>query len=124
MEELRDIKPPLELPFLSYVVYWVVIVVSIILLLSLGYYLFNKYYKNFQKKKEFNALEKLESLDMSNSKDFAYRATYYGAMLLDSPQKEEIFEELKLDLEKYKYRKNVEPLDEVSKEIFYRFMSL
>ena len=122
MEELKDIKPPLELPFLSYFVYWGAIVIFTLICIYALFYLFKKYYHNVGKNSEINPLKRLKTLDMSSSKEFAYSVTHYGKLVLDSKEKEEIFNELKIDLEKYKYQKRVEPLDEKSKEIFYKFI--
>ena len=112
MEELRDIRGLEEISDLSFYLF---VGVSIFILLIIGLLVF-LFYKHFRAKKESNirkdVLERLENVNFDNPKEAAYEITKYGRFLVDSPQSEKIFLELEKKLERYKFTKEVSPIDE------------
>jgi len=109
---LHDIKPLLEIE--EYSLYYFLGAVLFALLLACGIiYLIYKYIKSknrFNLKKEH--LKLLNSINLDEPKKAAYDITFYGAIFKDdSPRHEEMYKNLVSRLEKYKYKKEVTPLD-------------
>ena len=110
--KIRDIKPLLEVPDHSLYLFIVVIVVSLVLLGALSY-LALKWYKT---KKRLNlrreTYQKLLHVDLSDPKKAAYEITKYGQFFKnDSQRNEEMYYNLIARLEKYKYKKDVQPFE-------------
>ena len=107
MEQLKDIKDIVEVPEYSFEILLTIIILTLTIL-AVAIYL----YKNRRKKlsrKEI-ALNSLKSIDYTNSKDVAYRFTLDGAVLIDK-EHQNVFDNLVEELERYKYKKDVPPLD-------------
>lgn len=106
MDELKDIKPFVEIPDFS--LYMVILVgILVILLLVLGVFKVYNYFKYAKKSKEAKAKIKLKNLDFSSSKQAAYTITKYAPLLAKNQFHKELLEELLEVLEKYKYKKEV-----------------
>jgi len=110
---LHDIKPLLEIQDYSF--YYFLGVSFLVLLLACGIvYLIYRYIKNknrFNLKKEH--LKLLKSVDLSDAKKAAYEITLYGASFKDDSQRhKEMYENLVSRLGEYKYKKDVNPIDE------------
>jgi len=110
---LHDIKPLLEIQ--DYSLYYFLGVSFLVLLLACGIvYLIYRYIKNknrFNLKKEH--LKLLKSVDLSDAKKAAYEITLYGASFKDDSQRhKEMYENLVSRLGEYKYKKDVNPIDE------------
>ncbi len=114
LQQLRDIKPPVEVPddslvlFLSLTLLLIFVAGAIWLLLS-G----RKRIKRRRRPdpKEI-ARKKLGSIDFKNTKDAVYTFGEYLPLLIEDEDMMERFEKVRKDLERYKYRKDVPPLDE------------
>ncbi len=111
--ELHDIKPLLEIE--EYSLYYFLGVSFLALLMACGIvYLIYRYIKNknrFNIKKEH--LKALNSIDFSDAKKAAYDVTFYGATFKDDSQRhKEMYENLVSRLQDYKYKKDVNPIDE------------
>ncbi len=65
-------------------------------------------------------LKKLDKMDLADAKRSAYIMTRYGRLLAEDKRRQEILSQLLPRLERYKYKKEVPPLDEETK----RFMKL
>jgi len=110
---LHDIKPLLEIEEYSF--YYLLGVSFFVLLMACGIiYLIYRYIKNknrFNLKKEH--LKLLKNVDLSDAKKAAYDVTFYGASFKDdSPRHKEMYENLVSRLSEYKYKKEVNPIDE------------
>ena len=110
---LHDIKPLLEIQ--EYSLYYLLGVSLLVLLLACGIgYLLYRYIKNknrFNLKKEH--LKALNSIDFNDAKRAAYDVTFYGASFKDDSQRhKEMYENLVSRLGEYKYKKDVNPIDE------------
>jgi len=109
---LHDIKPLLEIKEYSF--YYFFGMSLFILFLACGIiYLTYRYIKNknrFNIKKEH--LKLLKSINLQDAKRAAYDITFYGASFKDdSPRHVEMYNNLLSRLERYKYKKDVEPID-------------
>ncbi len=110
---LHDIKPIVEVQ--EYSLYYFLGVSAFVLLIILGSAFL--IYKWLQKRNAFNIRKEhmrlLRTLDLSDAKKAAYAITNYGATFKDdSPRHSEMYANLHNRLEKYKYKKEVEKLDE------------
>ena len=110
---LHDIKPIIEVQ--EYSLYYFLGVSAFVLLIILGSAFL--IYKWLQKRNAFNIRKEhmrlLRTLDLSDAKKAAYVITNYGATFKDdSPRHSEMYANLHNRLEKYKYKKEVEKLDE------------
>ena len=110
--ELRDIKPLLEIPDSSYYLFLALIVVGIVVLLMLLLFLFKKFWTNRKVNMKKVYLEALKNLDWSETKKSAYLATELGRKLATEERTEEIYNQLLPLLEAYKYKKEVPMIDD------------
>lgn len=119
--QLRDIKPLVEIPDNSIYLYWSLIILGIIVVLFVGYLLYQrfKFIKKQNLEKEY--LEILNGIDWSSPKRAAYRATHYGRLLATDDRRLELFSQLIPLLEKYKYKKEAELADEETMRAFELF---
>ena len=112
MEQLRDIKGLVEIPFPTL---WLIIAaLAVVCLLALGAYL---WYCSCQRKKTHsvraNALLALKQMDFSDAKEAAYLFTHNGYLVLgENSLHVKNFEAIIQDLEAYKFKKEVPSLDE------------
>jgi len=113
MEKLRDIKDIIEIPDSSLFELLSLIggVVTTLIVGATLFLLFKKYRERRKKptKKEI-ALEKLKGIDFNNSKETAYNFSRYGYLWIDEHNRNRFYN-IERDLEKYKYKKDVPPLD-------------
>ncbi len=110
---LRDIKPLLEIPDSSYYLFLMFVFLFIALLLMIIGFLVKKFWKKKKVDMRQVYFKRLKSLDWRNTKQSAYEATELGRILtLDDERGREIYEQLVLRLEAYKYKKEVPSLDE------------
>ena len=112
-DELRDIKPLLEIPDSSYYIYIALIVVAVALLLGVLFFVTKKFWDNRKVNMKKIYLERLKVVDWTDSKKASYEVTFFGRTLLDvDPRVEEIYNQLLPMLEAYKYRKEVPKIDD------------
>jgi hypothetical protein len=111
MEQLRDIKGLVEIPFPTL---WLIIAaLAVVCLLALGAF----WYRSYQRKKAHSvrakALLALKQMDFSDAKEAAYCFTHNGYLVLgENSLHVKNFETIVQDLEAYKFKKEVPSLDE------------
>jgi hypothetical protein len=110
--QLRDIKPLLEIPDSSFYLYWGLIGAGVLLLLAILFFIAKKLWENRKINKAKQYLAALKSIDWSNSKKAAYEATHYARLLATDERRKELFAQLAPMLEKYKYKKVVDKVDQ------------
>ena len=111
-DELRDIKPLLEIPDSSYYIYLAIVGVLAILGLSIIYFLVKRFILNRKESQEQKYFKRLKSIDWSDAKSSAYLVTYLGRKLAKDKRAKEIYSQILPMLEKYKYRAKVPPVDD------------
>ncbi len=117
MENLRDIKPLVEIPDVSFYIYLLFIVVVTSLAALLVYFIIKLLSKK-KINKEKEILQMLRSMNLSDAKKVAYTFTKYAKFLVKDESRARLYEDLVRKLTKYKYKKDVPPLDEdIKKEI-------
>jgi len=115
MDELRDIKPLLEIPDGSYYLFLSLLFLTIALLLAIVGYGVRRYLKNREVDMQTVYLFHLKNLDWSDVKHSAYEATKLGRLLtLENERAREIYEQLVPMLEEYKYKKEVSSVDKTT----------
>lgn len=110
MNELKDIKDIVEVQEHSFVMLMSVILLAVVVV-ALATYLFKNRRKRRKKPtaKEI-ALERLQNIDYSNTKEVVYLFEEQGEMFLNEKNQVE-FESIKEELKIYKYKKDIPPLD-------------
>jgi hypothetical protein len=123
-EQLRDIKPLLEIPDSSYYIYWGLILFVGILFLGILFFLI----KNFWDKRKVNLakgyLEEIKKIDWKDTKKSAYDATHYARLLATDERRIELFSQLEPMLEVYKYKKVVNEVDQDTKNKFNLYVQV
>ncbi len=112
--KLHDIKPLVPIEDYSFYYFLALSVVAVVLLAGV-FYLLLKWLKHRKKENlRKKHLEILRSIDLrKDPKKAAYMLTKYGATFKDDDARhKEMYENMLSKLEKYKYRKEVEPFDE------------
>jgi len=112
-DELRDIKPLLEIPDNTYYLFMALVFVSIAFTLMIVGLLVKKFWKKKKLNMKQVYFKRLKNLDWRNTKQSAYEATELGRVLTVGNERGiEIYEQLVPMLASYKYRKEVPTLDE------------
>ena len=110
--QLKDIKPLVEIPDSSFYIYWGLIGFAVLLGLGILFFVVKKLWENRKKNLAKEYLAALKSIDWSNSKKAAYEATHYARLLATDERRKELFSQLEPMLEKYKYKKMVDKVDD------------
>jgi hypothetical protein len=113
--QLRDIKPPVAIPDWSAWFYWGVIVLGIIILIIALYFLIKTLLGMRRTNRRKAWLAALQAIDWNDPKHAAYEATRLGRLLLPEDDEKsrlhELYRQMVAELEKYKYKKTIDPLD-------------
>lgn len=108
---LKDIKPFIEINDYSLYIFIAVLIVGLII----GYFIFKAVYKKVISSCKIDCdryfLYRLHHIDFSDPKRAAYEITKYGRALAKDKRQKELFYQLKIRLDRYKYKKNVKALD-------------
>ena len=121
--QLRDIKPPVEIVDWSAMLYWGLIALGGLFALSIFYGLYRilRTIHHVNQRKE--SLDALKQIDWSNPKHGAYLATHYGRLVAEDDERlNELYRQMVAELEAYKYRKEVDPLNDKAKTLFDLFV--
>lgn len=111
-EELRDIKPLLEIPDHSYTLFIVLASFMVLILIALLFFLGKQLWERRKVNMRKVYFERLKTVDWSNSKKAAYEVTFFGRALCNEPRIEEIYKQLLPMLTAYKYKKEVPKVEE------------
>ncbi len=106
MLEINDIKPLVTIPDYSMYLYYGLIFIAISIGCLMGYFVY-KYFTTNKISLDKQYYQKLQDIDLSNTKQSAYAITHYGILLTKTQRQKDIFEELNHLLEEFKYKKNV-----------------
>ena len=122
--QLKDIKPLLEIPDNSYYIYWGLIVAGSLLLLGILFFIAKRLWENRKINLAKGYLEKLKAIDWKDAKHAAYEATHYARLLATDDRRKELFSQLELMLEKYKYKKEVDEVDQETRNKFNLYVQV
>ncbi len=123
-EQLRDIKPLLEIPDSSYYVYWGLIIFAVVLLVGILFFAAKKLWENRKINLAKGYLEALKKIDWQDTKKSAYEATHYTRLLATDERKAELFSQLEPMLEQYKYKKEVGAIDQQTQKQFNLYLQV
>lgn len=121
---IRDIKPPLPIPDISFYLFSGLMLFVLLALIGLGYFAYRwwRAHRHIDRRKEWLAV--LDAMDLHQAKRSAYLMTRYGRLLAEDERRKEIYEALLPKLERYKYQKEVPPLDEETKRYIKLFLQM
>jgi len=122
--QLRDIKPLLEIPDSSYYIYWGLIGFGSLLLIGILFFVVKRLWENRKINLAKGYLQALKDIDWEDSKKSAYEATQYARLLATDERKKELFSQLEPMLEKYKYKKEVDEIDEETRKHFNLYVQV
>jgi len=122
---LHDIKPLMEVSDYSFTFLSIISGIAVLLLSGALYLL----YRYIRSRKRVNLrkvhYEALEMVDFSDPKHAAYAVTLHGrAFADDSERLREAYNNLVDRLERYKYRKSVEPIDDESRNYYKIYLEM
>ncbi len=123
-EKLRDIKPLIEIPDYSYWVYYGLIAAAIVLVAAIVAVVALRLWRMRKENLAKRYLAALKSIDWHDSKKAAYEATRYGRLIATDRRLKELYDQLLPLLEKYKYKKEVEPVDQETLNKFNLFVQV
>ncbi len=122
--QLKDIKPLMEIPDSSYYLYWGSITFGLLLAAGIVFFVLKKLWDNRKKNLAKEYLSVLKSIDWHDTKKSAYTATHYGRLLATDERRKELFSQLEPKLEKYKYKKEVEQIDDDTRNLFNLYVQV
>ena len=123
-EQLRDIKPLLEIPDSSYYIYWGLIDFAIFLGVAIVFFVVKKLWDNRKINLAKGYLESIKKIDWNDTKKSAYEATHYARLLATDERRKELFSQLEPMLEQYKYKKEVDEIDQDTKNKFNLYVQV
>ena len=123
-QQLRDIKPLLEIPDSSYYIYWGLILFVGVLVLSVLFFLLKKLWDNRKVNLAKGYLEAIKKIDWEDTKKSAYEATHYARLLATDERRKELFSQLEPMLEAYKYKKIVNEIDNDTRNKFNLYVQV
>ena len=121
LSKLNDIKELEKIPDNSIFIFSFLIFLAILILITLSFFLI-KFFKNRKKSPRKIYFEILKNIDFSDSKKSAYVITKYSRLITTNEREKKLANELIEELEKYKYKKNIEKIDDTIKAKFLVFM--
>ena len=109
LAQLKDIKPIVDVVDYSfYYLLSLIVFISIVIIFTLYKY-FTRIKKTKQPRKRELALERLKTIDFTNTKEVVYTFSIDGYIFINEKNKQE-FETIEKELETYKYKKDVKRL--------------
>ena len=123
-EQLKDIKPLLEIPDNSYYIYWGLIIFASLLVLGVLFFVAKRLWDNRKVNLAKGYLEKLKAIDWKDAKLSAYEATHYARLLATDERRKNLFSQLEPMMEQYKYKKEVEAVDQATQNKFNLYVQV
>lgn len=121
LSKLNDIKELEKIPDSSLFIFSALILLGFIFLLILIFFI-TKLIKNRKKNPRKIYFKILKNVNFSDSKKSAYTITKYSRLIVSNEREKKLAIELIESLEKYKYKKEVENIDNEVKAKFSIFM--
>ncbi len=121
---LHDIKPLVEVPDNSLIYLGIVAFVLVLVVIMAGVWLYRYFTKAKAKDMRKSYLQKIHNIDTSNAKQAAYEISAYGRFLAENERAKDMLDNLDNRLSKYKYKKEVEALDEETLGYYKLFLEV
>lgn len=121
LSKLHDIKELERIPDNSIFIFSILVFLAILVLLLITFFII-KLFKNRKTNDRKKYYEILKNIDFNDSKKSAYAITKYARLLASNDREKRLCEELIEELENYKYKKNVDDIDNSIKTKYSVFM--
>jgi len=109
--QIHDIKNLVLIPDNSIFIFSFLIFLGVIIILLIIFFVY-KFIKNKKTNERKTWFKILENIDYNNPKEAAYTITKYSRLLVKGQRDKKLCYELIEELEKYKYKKTVESIDD------------
>lgn len=119
--KIHDIKQLVEIPDISFYIF-IALIILIVAFIGLISFLIYKYFNNKKRNLRKEYYKILKDISFDDTKQTAYTISKYTRLLATSDLEIKLCKELIEELEKYKYKKNVEKFDGNVKVRFGIFM--
>ena len=123
-EQLRDIKPLVEIPDMSHIIFVSLVVLGSLLVLGILFFVLKKLWDNRKRNMAKEYLARLNAIDWRDAKKSAYEATKYARLLATDDRRKELFSQLEPMLKEYKYKKDVGSVDEETLKKFRLYVQV
>ena len=124
MQELRDIRTLEEIPDVSLYLFVIMIVVGLLILAGIAIMIVHHFKAKKEDLTKKEVLKRLQEIDISNSKDAAYKITKYARYLAKDERSQKIFESLEKKLSQYKFTPNPPSFDEETLGAYHLFLEV
>lgn len=121
---LHDIKPLVEVPDNSLIYLGIVAFVIVMIVVLTAVWLYRYFTKAKVEDLRKRYMKKIHKVDTSNAKQAAYEISSYGRFLAKSEHAKDMLDNLDNRLSKYKYKKEVEALDEETLGYYKLFLEV
>ena len=121
---LHDIKPLVEVPDNSLVYAGIAASVIVLAVILIAVWLYRYFTKAKTEDLRKSYLHKIHNVDTNNAKQAAYEISAYGRFLAQSERAKDMLDNLDTRLGKYKYKKEVEALDEETLGYYKLFLEV
>lgn len=108
--KIHDIKQLVEIPDISFYIF-IALIILVVAFISLISFLIYKYFNNKKRNLRKEYYKILKDISFDDTKQTAYTISKYSRLLATSELEIKLCKELIDELEKYKYKKNVEKFD-------------
>ncbi len=123
-EQIRDIKPLVEIPDSSFYIYYSLVALALLVVLIALFFITKKLLGMRKKNMRKIYLQQIKSIDWKDPKASAYEATRLARALSVDDATREIFSQLEPMLAKYKYKKEVGEPDKQTLDTFNLFVQV
>jgi len=123
-DQLKDIKPPVSISDWSIYLYWGAIILGGLILTAAVYFLVKLLLGLRRTNRRRETVAALKEINWNDPKKAAYEATRLGRLLIDDDHDrlQELYRQMVSELEQYKYKKEVDPLDSRARSQFNLFV--
>lgn len=122
---LHDIKPLVEVPDNSLYMFIGVVGIAVLLATAFAYLLWRFLHERKKANLRKESLEALKAVSFDDAKTAAYAITRHGRVFAaDSERHGEVYFNLVQRLEAYKYKKNVDAIDDEAKGYYHNYLEM
>lgn len=121
LSQLKDIKPIVEVHDISLYYFITLVALVVLAVMYIAYKYFTKIRKTKKPTPKQIALQRLKSLDYTDTKETIYTFSVDGFLFVNDKNREQ-FEKIEKELEVFKYKKDVEKLPQKLTEEISNFI--
>lgn len=121
---LHDIKPLVEVPDNSLIYAGIVAFVLVLAVILTAVWIYRRFTQAKAEDLRKSYLQKIHNIDTNNAKQAAYEISAYGRLLAENERAKDMLDNLDTRLGKYKYKKEVEALDEETLGYYKLFLEV